>query len=300
MVLARTNDAAVEAFCPKTRLRFLYADVSGTARRLAASHGDSPAAAAILGKVLAGTAAASIDFNEPGERLVVAADVKGPLGGWRADISGDGFLTGSLQEHDPESLRDAPKDAAAGEWCGPSAAVKSTRLRGDGSIRSQVAFECRPGTPESVYAGLFCSAVPTRLCLVATTFDGEPDRVRALALQLVHEGSRRAFKRVEKLFDDGTVADTLAFDATLPTLREILGVEDLVTGPTRAIAFGCTCSLDRFLAAYASLPRKTLEGMLRPLRPREERCHLCGRRYTIEPEHLVRILQDARSGSEKK
>ena len=138
----------------------------------------------------------------------------------------------------------------------------------------------------------FVAAVPTRLCLVATTFDGEPDRVRALALQLVHEGSRRAFKRVEKLFDDGTVADTLAFDATLPTLREILGVEDLVTGPTRAIAFGCTCSLERFLAAYAALPRKTLEGMLRPLRPREERCHLCGRRYTITPEHLVKLLQD--------
>ena len=52
MVLARTNDAAVEAFCPKTRLRFLYADVSGTTRRLAASHGDSPAAAAILGVTL--------------------------------------------------------------------------------------------------------------------------------------------------------------------------------------------------------------------------------------------------------
>ena len=30
MVLARTNDSAVEAFCPKERLRFLYADVSAT------------------------------------------------------------------------------------------------------------------------------------------------------------------------------------------------------------------------------------------------------------------------------
>ena len=122
-------------------------------------------------------------------------------------------------------------------------------------------------------------------------YDGEVDRARALALQLVHEGSRRAFKRVEKLFDDGTVADALAFDATLPTLREILGVEDLVTGPTRAIAFGCTCSEKRFLDAYAALPRETLEGMLRPLRPREERCHLCGRRYTITPEQLVQVLQ---------
>ena len=291
MVKPRTNDAAVEAFCPKTRLRFLYADVSATARRLAKAHGDSPAAAAILGKVLAGTAAATIDFNEPGERLVVAADVKGPLGGWRAEISGEGFLTGSLQEHDPQSLRDAGD--GADEWCGPGAAAKATRLREDGTIRSQVSFECKDGAPESVYAALFCSAVPTRLRLVCTMYDGEVDRARALALQLVHEGSRRAFKRVERLFDDGTVADTLAFDATLPTLREILGVEDLVTGPTRAIAFGCTCSEKRFLDldAYAALPRETLEGMLRPLRPREERCHLCGRRYTITPEQLVQVLQ---------
>ena len=38
MVLARTNDACLEAFSPSKRLRFLYADVSETARRLAAAH----------------------------------------------------------------------------------------------------------------------------------------------------------------------------------------------------------------------------------------------------------------------
>ena len=94
-----------------------------------------------------------------------------------------------------------------------------------------------------------------------------------------------------KLFEDGTVADTLAYDATLPTMREVLGLDDLVTGPTRAIAFGCSCSEERVLASYADLSRPVLEGMLRPLRPREFRCHLCGRRYTITPEQIVRILQ---------
>ena len=39
MVLARSNDAAVEALSPGARLRFLYADVSQTARRLARGHG---------------------------------------------------------------------------------------------------------------------------------------------------------------------------------------------------------------------------------------------------------------------
>ena len=289
MVMARTNDAAVEAFCPKTHLRFLYADVSETTRRLARLHGDSPAAAAVLGKVLAGTAAAGIDFNEPGERLVLSADLRGALGGWQTEIDGDGHLTGGLFEHDPESLRDAGD--GADDFCGPAATAKATRLTGDGNVRSQIAYQCKPGTPEAFFAELFAAAVPTRVCFVSTLYDGVPDRARVLALQLVHECSRRTFKRVEKLFDDGTVADTLAFDATLPTLREVLGLPELVTGPTRAVAFGCTCSREKVLAAYASESRETLEGMLRPLRPRPFRCHLCGRVYDVTPEDLVLLLQ---------
>ena len=71
MVRPRTNDAAVEAFCPKTRLRFLYADVSATARHLAKAHGDSPAAAAILG---------GDRIERRSERILIA------LASWRCDV----------------------------------------------------------------------------------------------------------------------------------------------------------------------------------------------------------------------
>ena len=290
MVLARTNDSAVEAFCPKERLRFLYADVSATARRLAESHGCTEPASLLLGRVLAGAAIAGIDLVEPGERLVLSADLAGRAGGWLVELEGDGRLRGALHENAPDTLDPAP-GIAPDDFCGPVATGKSTRLRADGEVRSQVAFQARPGTPETYFAELLSTMAPCRVALVATAYDGGPDRVRALALQLVHEGSRRAFKRVAKLFEDGTVADTLAYDATLPTMREVLGLDDLVTGPTRAIAFGCSCSEERVLASYADLSRPVLEGMLRPLRPREFRCHLCGRRYTITPEQIVRILQ---------
>jgi len=289
MVLARTNDAAVEAFSPKFRLRFLYADVSGTARVLARGHSCSEAAAPLLGKALAGTALAGVDFVEPGERLVVSAEVRGRAAGWLTELDGDGHLRGALHEHAPDTLPCEPGGEPDDFW-GAEASAKATRLRADGNVRSQMAFQCRPGTPEACFTEMLSAAAPTRLSMVATMVDGEPDRVRALAVQLVHEGSRREFKRVSKLFGDGTVAEQLAFDATLPTLREVLSLDDLVTGPTRAIAFGCSCSEKRFLDAYATLSRETLEGMLRPLRPRVERCHLCGREYTIEPEKLFQIL----------
>lgn len=58
------------------------------------------------------------------DRFVVRLDAIFP--------SGDGFLAGSLQEHDPESLRDAGD--GADEWCGPAAAAKATRLREASSI----------------------------------------------------------------------------------------------------------------------------------------------------------------------
>lgn len=291
MVLKRTNDAAVEAFSPKTGLRFLYADVSETARELARRHGTVPSASAALGKILAGTAILSIDHLDFPETLVVDGIVDGRLAGFHAEADGGGHLRGSVFEHDPDTL--GPALADMNEVYGTEAQVKVTKLQtDDGSVHSQVAFTSKPAMPEAVFSGFLASnGAPTHMALVATGMDADLDRVRGLAVQCLPNGSKNEFRRVSGFFQDGTIADTLAFDSTLATMREVLGLYDLVTGPTRALALGCTCSEPAVLASYASMPKEVLEGWIRALEPQIFRCHLCGRTFVLSPETLARILQ---------
>ena len=64
MVLARSNDSAIEAFSPGARIRFLYADVSETTRRLARSHGYPADASRLLGMALAGSALVGLEIDQ--------------------------------------------------------------------------------------------------------------------------------------------------------------------------------------------------------------------------------------------
>lgn len=292
MVLARTNDSCLEAFSPSKRLRFLYADVSETARRLAAAHRLSPGAARVFGKALAGLGILGVDVGDDDEILVFDADLRGPLGGFHLERDGNGHLRGAPFEADPESLLapDEPADDAA--LCGRGARVKITRLgEKGGAIRSQMSFAVEPAVPEIVLAAFFNNAIPSRVVLSATDCDGEPDRVRALALQRLPGAEDADFDRVAALFADGTVADQLAFDATLATMRDVLDLWDLKTGPTRALAFGCSCSARRVLASFAERPPAELRALAAAGAPVPFRCHLCGREYTVGPATLATLAK---------
>lgn len=339
MVLARTNDSAVEALSPRSRIRFLYSDVSQTARRLARAHGYPLGPSRLLGKVLAGTALSGIDWIGPGDRLVVAADCEGDADGWLAEADGVGHLRGCLHsshfpeppDADPEAdapdgTDDRPPSPAKGEkdggddlrrrkqrrqpgpppdpeidaLCGARAVAKLTRFDSDGDVTSQISMELKPGSPELFFSRVIGAALPTRLCLAATVYDGELDHVRGLAMQTLPEAVPAEVRRLQRLFDDGTVLDTLCFDATLPTMRDVLGLEDLFTGPTQALTLGCRCSEEKVLDSFASRPRTVLRGMVRTGRPQVFRCHLCGRIWEVSHEQLAEMLHRTQSTPPKR
>ena len=290
MVLARTNDGCLEAFSPAKRLRFLYADVSETARRLVRAHGLSAPAARVFGKALAGLGILGVDVGDDDEILCFDTDLRGPLGGFHLERDGNGHLRGRAFETRPETLLPPETEPTDAALCGRAARVKISRVQeGGGAIRSQMSFAVEPATPDVILTAFFNNAIPTRVVLSATDWDGEPDRVRALALQRLPGAADTDFDRVAALFADGTVADQLAFDASLATMRDVLDLWDLKTGPTRALAFGCSCSARRVLASFAGRPAAELRGLAAPGRPVVFRCHLCGREYRIGPATLAAL-----------
>lgn len=289
MVLARTNDACVEAYSPATDLRFLYADVTETTRRLSAGHGLSQPASLVLGKALAGIALLGIDLNDAEETLCVSAAVQGRVGGFHVELDNNGHLRGYLHEKAPETLPASPA-TPPDDFCGRNAAVKISRLRPDGTVRSQISFATEPGNPETIFQDFLSTASPARLCMAASVFENSIERLCALAVIRMPRCSKATFSHAARLFEDGTIGELISFDATLVSLRDVLGLDDLMTGPTRALAFGCTCSRESVLHAYASEPEKVLTSWISANRPQEFRCHLCGRAYHLSVEDLAGLL----------
>lgn len=296
MVMPRTNDAVVEAFSPANGIRFIYSDVSGVARSLVAGHGVSPAAAAPFGRMVACTALMQVDFVDDDELLVVSVDVGGRFGGFLLEYDGRGYLRGGPWEKSPETLV-ASSGTDAGDFFGFGARVKATRVKQPGaSIRSQMSMEIpgnRQVSPELIFSELLSSAIPSRVCTSASEWNGIPDRVRALAVQRVPGGSEQAFNRICSLIDDGTAAEQLSSDPTLEAMRDVLGLPDMFSGPTRAIDFGCSCSLPRIIESLGDRSKAEIAGMVRMNRPRTFRCHLCGKTWEIQPEQIVAAYRAA-------
>ncbi|MGI5868714.1 MAG: Hsp33 family molecular chaperone HslO [Kiritimatiellia bacterium] len=294
MVLARTNDACVEGFSPRTRLRFLYSDVSETAARLQAQHGNCLASGAVLARALAGVALIGIDLGELDETISLNAEVNGRVGGFFVEMTGRGELRGHTYNTDFDAL--PPPEPDIPDPCGTVARVKLTRAHESGRVRSQMSFSVSPASEQGILEEFYNATVqiPAKVCLHAVAFENRIERARALAVQLMPDGPKSEYERIVALFADGTVAEQLEYDASVNTLREIFDLPDLTTGPTRALAFGCTCSQEVAERSYATRSKPELDGLVRTTRPQTFRCHLCGRVYTLAPEKLVEIAHAAK------
>lgn len=287
MVTARTNDACVEGFCPVTRLRFLYSDVSETAARLQEQHGSDQTVAEILGRALAGIALIGIDLGEQDEMISMHAETSGPIGGYLVEMTGRGELRGYTYSTE---LSPAKNNEVTVPY-GPMARVKMTRTHESGRIRSQMTFNAMPAKERDILLEFYNATlqIPTQVCLNAQHFGGRLENVRALAMQRMPDGRKSDFKRISELFKNGAVQEQLEFDASSATLREVFALPELTTGPTRALQMGCTCSQAVVETAYANYPKRVLHGMARTGRDEVFRCHLCGQTYILNHDKLVEL-----------
>lgn len=270
-----------------TRLRFLYSDVSQTALTLQLQHENCLASASVLGRALAGVAIIGIDLGEQDETISFHAETNGRIGGFLAEMTGYGALRGYSYTKNLAAL--PPPEPDVPDPCGTLARVKLTRTHESGRIRSQMSFSVTPASEQDILMEFYNSTlqIPTQICLCATAYDNRLERVRALAMQRMPDGRKSDFKRISELFKDGTVAEQLEFDASLGTLREIFGLPELTTGPTRALQFGCTCSENVAESSFSSRSKTELVGMMRTGLTQQYRCHLCGKVYTLPPEKIA-------------
>jgi len=104
------------------------------------------------------------------------------------------------------------------------------------------------------------------------------------------------------------VQASIAKIASAPALLAEMSVEEMVLGLTAgtgevletfAVQFHCSCSKERFLDAFATLPEVELREMLADEQDEEVICQYCGEKYYITNEDLTDILQDKTDSARK-
>ncbi len=56
--------------------------------------------------------------------------------------------------------------------------------------------------------------------------------------------------------------------------------------------YRCTCSYDKYLNAIASLSANDVEEVTRDMKPIETVCKFCGKKYMIDPEEVLRLIEE--------
>ncbi len=288
MVTKRALDGAVTGLSPSCALSFGYADVSETARELAVRHGASACASSLLAKMLAATALVSTAGSGTAALLRMSCSFDGPIGGFGAEMSGDGHLCGYVFEPSPETRRRLPENPEDSDVCGHEARVSISRHDERGELLDGCSFAAAGNLPQAVFLGAFAvRRKPVKIAVVSSEYNGRIDRARAFMMQCERSYGAAEFKRVAALFDDGTVSELLIVDPSLPSIREVLDVPDLTTGPTRAIALGCRCA-DTALDSFASEPEPTIAAWVRADIPQFYHCVFCGAEYEFSPETIIK------------
>lgn len=288
MVTKRALDGAVMGISPSNALSFCYADVSETARELAARHGTSACASTLLAKLLAATALVSTSDSEASALMRVNCTFDGPVGGFGAEMSADGHLCGYVFEPSPETLRRLPENPTDSDLCGRESRVSISNHEENGELRGGCSFAAAGNLPQAVFLGAFAiRRKPVKVAVVASEYNGKVDRARAFMMQCERSYGAAEFKRIAALFDDGTVPELLTVDPSLPSVREVLDVPDLATGATRAIALGCHCAKSA-LDSFASEPEPTIAAWVRAELPQVYHCVFCGAEYEFPPEVILK------------
>lgn len=292
MLKRRSDDAWVTGRCPRQPLRVLYAEVAETARILAERHGCGPASTLVLAEALTAAGLLSADLGSPTATVTLRVAYEGPAGEVTVEAGNDGALRGGAEHKSlPDWDERDPLDLAA--LTGPSAQVSILQSGSDGMPASQAEFSVHDGGLREALQ-LYSQLTLRRPTLAALSVSAQPphglDWACGLLVQVLPGGSPELLDPLRGLFDDGTVSERLSVDASLDSIRELLGLPHLTIETVHPLFFGCPCNREDARNLFAAMPVQDLNRLRRMGRTHSVSCPLCGAEYAFSPADFGAII----------
>jgi len=294
VIMPEPSDLLATGAARDAGIRFLYADVTDSARALARSHLAGPAAASALSECIAAVAILGADLELPEETVSLYLKSDGPIESALVECAFDGALRGFtakkiLADFDGE---DEPNmDAVFGSH-GEVRVMRST----PGQIIAQSGFfvdkSPRPGIILSRY---YNEALQRRAAATVTALPGGdgPDIVRAFLIECMPDGDESLFQSAAAQIEGEGFHESL--EATLgpiPLLGELGISGEIVSDDPRPLRFGCRCSRERARETLQTLSASELQDMAKSGRNTEIYCHMCGRGFSFSPDELLKIKEE--------
>ncbi|RRN80702.1 Hsp33 family molecular chaperone HslO [Pseudoxanthomonas sp. SGD-10] len=260
---------------PAAGVRGVYVRLAGSWRELL-SHAAYPSGAtALLGEAVAAAALFTSHVKVDG-RLSVQLRASGPLRSLFAECTAAGTVRGIARLEDGADAPRAPSQL--GEDALLAVTVENPGLDPREPLRYQslVALGGAESLAEA-FEDYFRQSeqLPTRLLLAA---DGE--HAAGLMLQKLpgEEGDADAWNRVGALFETLGEAELLATPPRL-LVHRLFHEEDPQLLEEHAVAFGCSCSVERVEGMLRSLGEEEFRAAAAATGQVDVRCEFCGREY---------------------
>ncbi len=290
------GDVCLRATHKEARLEIAVALTTDLVREAQAVHGLAATSTVALGRLLTGTALLALTRSAAGSTSVQILS-RGRIGSLYADCTHEGAARGMVKvpqlafpitERERESRRRSLGPAVlpgrisvirrltSGEYAQSATPLVSGEI--DEDLESYLTSSVQ--TPTLVVCDVVLDA-RARLTRAAGVFvhampDGDKTRLQALSERLRDGGLARALETI-----DGPEAllDFVSADA------------ELVDSPV-PILYRCRCSREHVLASLHMFGVKDLAEMASEERPVEVGCDLCGKKYRVSPQDLLRAFEE--------
>lgn len=292
MILPKSSDLLHTGFCPQTKLRVVFVEVSDSARALEQNHLCGPAAGLALAEALAGVALLSADLHAPDETVLLRFQVPGPIQGFLAEAAGDGGLRGYTQVKVMNAL-DGCAEIDLDEAFGDRGEVQVMHSA-PGRLISRAAFSVSPVSAHAAVEEYYVRSLqrPAAAQIAVLTYGGYIDLARGVLVECMPDGDRAAFEQVVHLVADGTALEALETSVSVQEWCETLGLGEVHMEPPRPLAFRCRCTRERVEAVIGALTVPELQELLQQERAAQVHCHMCGKGYDVSLERLAALIAE--------
>lgn len=280
----------IQHYLSRQGIRLTVADTTGAACEAEMIHHLPPVSAAILAKIMTGTALMTNDFKNH-EGVSFKWITGSELGNIHADAYEGHFVRGFLDH--PESGENIPADTAhEADLVSRKGQLFVTRYSllklpytsavnlGHGDIAACLTEYLN--TSEQTLSALSLS--------VKLGNDGKIIHSAGFLAQLMPGGNLAAFAQYFRDLDEWDLSAPAEDPHSLAMLLTKGGFEILQESP---VSFRCTCSEERIRASLLSLPEGEKEALLQDP-SLEVVCHYCGKKYTISRGVLGKWFEDAK------
>lgn len=286
MIMANSTDLVVIGGARACGIRFVFADVTDSARELARSHLAGPAAAEALAEGLVAVAILGADLAQPEETVSLYMKTEGPIESLLVEASFEGALRGFTGKKILGDF-DGEADPNMNAVFGASGDVHIMRSL-PGRVLSQSGLQQRNPRPVSAASMYFSMAAQRPVEIASCVLPGAdgPDLARGFLVELLPDGDKTVFNRVVSELRQRPFSDSLEAASGAQALCAELGLGDVVADPPRPQRFSCRCSRQKALDTLRSLSAEEREAMKKQGRSIDIFCHMCGKCHTFQPGEL--------------